>query len=106
MTTTIGAKAIDAEFYVVEIKEAKIPVIELQTCCDLELININNIAEVNENQPDILTQYEDVFTGLVLVDGEYDTELSPDEKPTIYLPRKVPLSLMPKLQETLKKLTE
>ena len=104
MTTKIGAKAIDAEFYVVEINEAK-PLIGLQTCRDLELISINNIGELNENQPDLLTQYEDVFTGLGLVEGEYHIEVSPDAKPTIHPQRKVPLSLMPKLQETLEKLT-
>ena len=105
MTTKLGTKAIDAEFYVVEINEAK-PLIGLQTCCDLELISINNIGEVQENQPDLLAEYDDVFTGLGLVKGEYHIELSTDAKPTIHPPRKVPLSLMPKLQETLEKLTK
>ena len=105
MTTKLGSKAIDAEFYVVEINEAK-PLIGLQTCRDLELISINNIGEVQENQPDLLAEYDDVFTGLGLVEGEYHIELSTDAKPTIHPPRKVPLSLMPKLQETLEKLTK
>ena len=105
MTTKLGSKAIDAEFYVVEINEAK-PLIGLQTCRDLELISINNIGEVQENQPDLLGEYDDVFTGLGLVKGEYHIELSTDAKPTIHPPRKVPLSLMPKLQETLEKLTK
>ena len=104
MTTKIGGKAIDAEFYVVEINEVK-PLIGLQTCRDLELISINNIGELNENQPDLLAQYEDVFTRLGLVQGECHIEVSPDAKSTIHPPRKVPLSLMPKLQETLEKLT-
>ena len=78
----------------------------LQTCRDLELISINNICEVQENQPDLLAEYDDVFTGLGLVEGEYHIELSTDAKPTIHPPRKVPLSLMPKLQETLEKLTK
>ena len=105
MTTKLGSKAIDAEFYVVEINEAR-PLIGLQTCRDLELISINNIGEVQENQPDLLAEYDDVFTGLGLVEGEYHIELSTDAKPTIHPPRKVPLSLMPKLQETLEKLTK
>lgn len=105
MTTKLGSKAIDAEFYVVEINEAK-PLIGLQTCRDLELISINNIGEVQENQLDLLAEYDDVFTGLGLVEGEYHIELSTDAKPTIHPPRKVPLSLMPKLQETLEKLTK
>ena len=105
MATKLGSKAIDAEFYVVEINEAK-PLIGLQTCRDLELISINNIGEVQENQPDLLAEYDDVFTGLGLVEGEYHIELSTDAKPTIHPPRKVPLSLMPKLQETLEKLTK
>lgn len=105
MITKLGSKAIDAEFYVVEINEAK-PLIGLQTCHDLELISINNIGEVQENQSDLLAEYDDVFTGLGLVEGEYHIELSTDAKPTIHPPRKVPLSLMPKLRETLEKLTK
>lgn len=75
MTTKIFVKAIDAEFYMVGINKAK-PLIGLQTCRDLELISINNIGELNENQPDLLAQCKDVFTGLGLV--EYHIELSPD----------------------------
>ena len=52
----------------------------------------------------MLDNYQDVFTGLRLVDGEYHIKLCDDAKPTIHPPRKVPLSLIPKVNETLEKL--
>ena len=52
----------------------------------------------------MLDNYRDIFTGVGLVDGEYHTKLRDDAKPTIHPPRKVPLSLIPKVNETLEKL--
>ena len=42
-----------------------------------------------------------MFTGLGLVEGEYHIELKENAVPVIHAPRKIPLSLMPKLKETL-----
>lgn len=38
------------------------------------------------------------------MDGEFHIELHDDAKPTIYSPRKIPLSLMPKLEQTLEEM--
>ena len=64
------------------------------------------MSEVKTDKTEILDEYQDVFTGLGLVDGEFHIELRDDAKPTIHLPRKVPLSLMPKLKEMLEKKIE
>ena len=53
-----------------------------------------------------MEEYNDVFTGLGLVEGEYHIELHENATPTIQQPRKVPLSLIPKLKETLDNLTK
>ena len=101
-----NGKTIDAKFFIVAVEKAQ-PLIGLQTCRDLELISINNtVSEVKTENTEILDEYQDVFTGLGLVDGEFHIELRNEAKTTIHPPRKVPLSLMPKLKETLEKMTE
>ena len=94
-----------AEFFIVKAPNAK-ALIGLQTCQNLELININQVNEVQEKKTDIIEEYEDVFVGLGLVEGEYHIDLQENAKPTIQPPRKVPLSLIPKLKETLDNLTK
>ena len=91
-------KASTAEviFYVISIDGAK-PIIGLPTLRELKILDIH---EVNKDS-DILDKYEDVFTGLGLVDGEYHIVLKEDVKPVIHNSRKIPLSLIPKLKETL-----
>ena len=99
------AKTVDAEFFVVAVEKAQ-PLIGLQTCRDLQLISIHNtVSEAKTNETEMLDNYQDVFNGLGLVSGEYHIELCDDAKPTIHPPRKIPLSLTPKLKETLERLT-
>ena len=95
----------EVEFFVVKAPNAK-ALIGLQTCQNLELISINQISEIQEKKADIIEDYKDVFTGLGLVEGEYHIELQENAKATIQPPRKVPLSLIPKLKETLDNLTK
>ena len=40
------------------------------------------------------------------MDGKFHIEVHDDAKPTIHPPRKIPLSLMPKLQKTSEQMTE
>ena len=81
------------------------PLIGLQTCQNLELININQLNDVQEKKTDLLEEYEDVFVGLGLVEREHYIDLEENAKP-IQPPRKVPLSLLPKLKETLDNLAK
>ncbi|XP_032238886.2 uncharacterized protein K02A2.6-like [Nematostella vectensis] len=95
-----------AEFYVVRANKAK-PHIGLETCRILELIRIGrNVSEISKGDAEILNEFNVVFEGYGLVDGEYHINLSNVAQPTIHPPRKVTLSLMHKLKETLEKLTK
>ena len=99
------AKTVDAEFFVVAVEKAQ-PLIGLQTCRDLQRISIHNtVSEVKTNEAEMLDNYQDVFNGLGLVNGKCHIELRDDAKPTTHPPRKISLSLIPKLKETLERLT-
>ena len=59
------------------------------------------------NKASILEQYNDVFTGLGKVEGVYHISVAETASPVIHAPRKVPpLSIMPKLKSTLKRLED
>lgn len=89
---------IDVKFFVVAVEKAQL-LIGLQTRQDLELISINNnVSAVIAKETEILDKYQDVFAGLGLVDGKLHIKLRDDAKPTIHLPRKISLGLMPKLK--------
>ena len=86
------------------------PLLGLESCLALELITLglNNKVEqvvlcVDEVQEKItlLDDFQDVFTGLGCVEGEYDIKLKANSHPTIQPQRNVPLRLMDKLRETL-----
>ena len=64
------------------------------------------MSAVVAKETEILDEYQDVFAGLGLVDGEFHIELRDDAKSTIHPPKKIPLSLMLKLQKTLEQMTE
>lgn len=87
---------IDVKFFAVAVEKAQL-LIGLQTCRDLELISINNNVSAAK-ETEILDKYQDVFAGHGLVNGKFHIELRDDAKPTIHPPRKISLSLMPKLQ--------
>ena len=96
-------KAIHADFYVVSQPHSR-PLLGLESCQKFHLITVNKIQTNNDNDPKILNELNDVFTGLGQVTGEYHVELKEDAQPKIHPPRKVPLHLMSKLKETLAKL--
>ena len=75
-------RKLDAEFFVVKAPNAK-PLNGLQTCQNLELININQVNDVQEKKTDLLEEYEDVFVGLGFIEGEYHIDLEENAKPTI-----------------------
>lgn len=100
-----NSKIHDTEFYVVQVPNAR-ALIGLQTCRDLKLITVNHVHAIKSTPQGLLEEFNDVFTGLGLVSGEYHIELRDDVTPTIHPSRKVPLSLMPRLKETLEQLTK
>ena len=48
-----------------------------------------------------MKEYEDVFTGLSCLPGEYHIEVDPAIKPVQHAPRRVPVPIKSKLKETI-----
>ena len=104
MTVKFQHKTVNALFYIVNVNNAK-PLMGLNSSQDLNIITINTVESDNKSKNNsILEQYDDIFKGLGKADGEYTIKLSENAKPTIHSPRKVPLTVLPKLKETLDRL--
>ena len=104
MTVKTKNKAIDTPFHIVDANNTK-PLIGIKSCQDLNIFTINTVESDHKNTANyILKQYDDILKGLGKADGEYTIKLSDDAKPTIHPPRKVPLTILPKLKETLDRL--
>ena len=65
------------------------------TCLDMELIYLTeSVCLVNERKlSDLLDEYDDVFTGMGTLPGEYRIELDKEVQPVQVRPRKLPLSM-------------
>ena len=104
MTVKTKNKAIDTPFHIVDANNTK-PLIGIKSCQDLNIFTINTVESDHKNTANyILKQYDDILKGLGKADGEYTIKLSDDAKPTVHPPRKVPLTILPKLKETLDRL--
>ena len=104
MTVKFQHKTVNALFYIVNVNNTK-PLMGLNSSQDLNIITINTVESDNKSKNNsILEQYDDIFKGLGKADGEYTIKLSENAKPTIHSPRKVPLTVLPKLKETLDRL--
>lgn len=86
----------DAVFYVAANKNS-LPIIGLASVRKLGLIPqcVNAVS---------VDKYEDVFTGLGRLEGEYKIKLKPNAKPVVCVPRRVPESVKPKLKAELERL--
>lgn len=104
MTLTLPGKELLCEFFIVNTKYTK-PLLGLKTCQDLDIINIHQVNKSQANDP-LINEYSEVFKGLGRVEGEYHINVNPNAKPVIHASRKVPLTILPRLKKTLKKLTE
>ena len=101
MSVKTKNKAIDRPFHIIDVNNTK-SLIGIKSCQDLNIFTINTVESDHKNIANfILKQYDDIFKGLGKADGEYTIKLSDDAKPTIHPPRKVPLTILLKLKETL-----
>ena len=100
MTVATNSKSTNCEFFVVDLKKAK-TLLGLPSCRELKLFDINSIGKDNNN---LMGEYTDIFTGLGKVAGKFNIKILPNARPVIHATRKVPLSLLPKLDNTLKRL--
>ena len=106
------------EFVVVD--SGLTPLIGAKTAQRMELVTVQyqNIMQLNTNdtrspkpQPakslkehEVLTQYQDLFTGLGKIAGELHLEVDESVKPVVMPPRRVPVAVKRKLREELDRL--
>lgn len=100
-----------ADFIV--LNDSCVPLIGNSLMQDMNLVSIhhqNILCISRDTKPltmsDIVTDYEDVFTGTGKLEGKYHLVLDPDIKPVVHPPRKVPIAIKERLQSELDKLVE
>ena len=68
---------------------------------------IQRIEAIDTQIPESLSKYSDVFEGLgCITDVIYHIELNPGSKPVVHPPRRVPVTLRPKVLEELKRMEQ
>ncbi|XP_033759886.1 uncharacterized protein K02A2.6-like [Pecten maximus] len=98
-----------AEFYVAD--KASVPILGLQSCLDLELIELVysvdrdippdmsiGYTETTLDKSNVFTNYKDVFEGIGLFPGECTIHIDPNAQPVVHPLRKVPVALRDKLK--------
>ena len=102
MTLSLRKKNLTCEFFIVNTKYTK-PLLGLETCQDLSVINVHHIT-IKPEIDSLIKEYADVFKGLGKIEGEYHINLHQNAKPVIHPRRKVPTTILPKLKEIFNKL--
>lgn len=90
------------------------PILGSKASQALKLITVENenILELSMKKTEALTRekvcskFQDVFTGLGLLEGDYHLQLDPNAKPVIHAPRKVPLAIKKDLENELERLVK
>ena len=67
---------------------------------------MNCIHTVTTGSTELITQYNDVFTGLGCIEDEYHIDLDPDIRPIQHVPRRVPVAMKERLKSKLEELTK
>ena len=65
---------------------------------------IQRVAVINMSQPVIIEQYKDIFGEIGCLTGEHHMSLDPTVKPVIHPPRRIPISMMDKLEAELERM--
>ncbi|MES9901692.1 MAG: RNase H-like domain-containing protein, partial [Sedimenticola sp.] len=106
ITCAVNGKTKDLDFYVVNMKST--PLLGLKACQQLELIA--KLDSVSENETTGLTKQQllaenaEVFKGLGKFEKKYNISIDNSIPAVVNPPRRVPLTLMPKLKTKLEKL--
>ena len=81
-----------------EVVDQEVPsILGLKTCTEMKLVQRIDSLDI-----DLLDQYSDVFEGLgCITDVTYHIKVDPTHPPVIHPPRRVPVTLRPKIQEEL-----
>ena len=90
-------------FFVVPVQST--PILGLQACEQLNLVKkVDEVTPSLSTKESIIREYPEVFKGLGCMDGDYHIVIDETVKPVIHPPRKVPYSILGKLQEKLSQL--
>ena len=91
---------------VFEVIDQDVPnILGLATCVELKLVQ--RLDAINTQTADILDSYSDVFEGLgCITDASYRIKVDENAQPIVHPPRKVPVTLRPKVQQELKRMEE
>ena len=72
----------------------------LKACTDMGLIKV--ILSVDKDKPtNFLKEFEDVFSGLGLFEGEYHIHVDPNYQPVVHPPRQIPVAIKNKVKSEL-----
>ena len=96
------------KFYVLEffVTKENVPTLLGQDSLE-ELKLVKRIYSTKSETVDVLSEFEDVFTGLGCVkDVVHHIVVDPDVPPVVHPPRKVPVALRAKVNEELKRMEE
>ena len=75
-------------------------ILGLKTCMELNLVQ--RLDTINNQTADIVDTYSNVFEGLgCITDASYHIKIDKSAQPVIHPPRKVPVTLKPKIQQEL-----
>ena len=99
-------KSVECDFFVVDLKNAR-ALLGLESCQELNILKVNSVEEgklVESN--DLIVEYKDIFNGLGKVEGKFNIKTLPNASPVIHATRKISLSILPKLEETLERLID
>ena len=78
-------------------------ILGLKTCVELNLVQ--RMDAIDNHHVDILDRYSDVFEGLgCITDASYHIKVDESAQPVVHPPRKVPVTLRPKIQQELRRM--
>lgn len=98
-------KDVKLKFLVLDVNKQH-SLLSLNTCLNLGLIHMSdsiNLTRTDNLEP-MLAEYEDVFSGMGLLPGEYEIEIEPEVRPVGVRPRKVPLTMKAEVEAELARL--
>ena len=89
-----------------EVVKQDVPsVLGLKTSTEMKLVK--RIDSINNKTESMLEEYQDVFTGLgCITDVIHHIKVDRDHKPVVHAPRRVPVTLRPKVKQELKRMEE
>ncbi|GBN05281.1 hypothetical protein AVEN_90695-1 [Araneus ventricosus] len=103
---SIGNKQANINFVIIENSKSK-PLLGLEGCIKLNLVKCIDKVSVNMYQTktkQFIENNKEIFTGVGKFEGKYTIKLKENSVPIAGPPRRIPVSLRPKLEKKFKKL--